>query len=80
MLHVDRLTELLQSLRLALFPHSPRETTGCRLQARREPGIISDSLSDSITGHASPTVAGRYLHPTVEDMAAALRKFPRFSV
>jgi integrase len=39
---------------------------------------ISDSLSDSITGHASPTVAGRYLHPTVEDMAAALRKFPRY--
>jgi integrase len=39
---------------------------------------ISDSLSDSITGHASPTVAGRYPHPTVGDMPAAPRKFPRY--
>ena len=39
---------------------------------------ISDSLSDVITGHASLTVAGRYLHPTASDMAAALRKFPRY--
>ncbi len=39
---------------------------------------ISDSLSDTITGHASLTVAGRYLHPTASDMAAALRKFPRY--
>jgi integrase len=39
---------------------------------------ISDSLSDAMTGHASRTVAGRYLHPTVGDMATALRKFPRY--
>jgi hypothetical protein len=37
-------------------------------------------LSDAITGHASLTVAGRYLHPTMEDMAAALKRFPRFQL
>jgi DNA-binding transcriptional LysR family regulator len=28
----------------------------------------------------SLTVAGRYLHPTMEDMAAALKRFPRFQL
>lgn len=39
---------------------------------------ISERISDAITGHA-PTTAGRgYGRPTVEDMAEALKKFPRY--
>ncbi len=39
---------------------------------------ISERISDAITGHA-PTTAGRgYGRPTVEDMAAALQKFPHY--
>lgn len=41
---------------------------------------ISERISDTITGHA-PTTAGRgYGRPTVEDMAAALAKFPRYNL
>jgi hypothetical protein len=41
---------------------------------------ISERVHDAITGHA-PTTAGRtYGQATVEDMAAALRKFPRYEV
>ena len=41
---------------------------------------ISERISDTITGHA-PTTAGRgYGRPTVEDMAEALKRFPRYKV
>jgi integrase len=41
---------------------------------------ISDGMSDYITGHAPATVARGYGAPTVRDMAAALEKFPRYTV
>jgi integrase len=39
---------------------------------------ISDRVSDEITGHAPPTVGRGYGRPTLADMAAELRKFPRY--
>lgn len=41
---------------------------------------MPDRISDAITGHAPATVAGRYEHPDVADMAAALGKYPRYRV
>jgi integrase len=41
---------------------------------------ISDRASDAITGHAPPTEGRKYGKPTLEDMANALRKFPRYKV
>jgi integrase len=41
---------------------------------------IDDGFSDGITGHAPPTVGRAYRAPTVEDMAEALKKFPRYDV
>src|SRR5665213_3471399 len=41
---------------------------------------IADRMSDAITGHAPATVAGRYVHPEAKDMAAALAKFPRYTI
>jgi integrase len=39
---------------------------------------ISDAVSDEITGHAPLTVGRGYGRPTLADMAAELRKFPRY--
>jgi len=36
-------------------------------------------LSDEITGHAPLTVGRGYGRPTLADMAAALKKFPRYA-
>jgi integrase len=41
---------------------------------------IDDGFSDGITGHKPPTVGRSYRAPTVEDMAEALKKFPRYVV
>jgi integrase len=41
---------------------------------------ISEKMSDAITGHAAATVGRSYGAPTVEDMAEALKKFPRYAV
>jgi integrase len=41
---------------------------------------ITEKLHDAITGHAAPTEGRKYGAPTVEDMAEALKKFPRYIV
>lgn len=41
---------------------------------------IDDGFSDGITGHAPPTIGRSYRMPTVEDMAEALNKFPRYEL
>jgi integrase len=41
---------------------------------------IADAVSDEITGHAPLTVGRGYGRPTLLDMAAALKKFPRYLV
>jgi integrase len=40
---------------------------------------ISERISDEITGHAPLTVGRGYGRPTLADMAAALKKFPRYA-
>jgi integrase len=39
---------------------------------------ISEKVSDAITGHSPVNEARKYGRPTVEDMANALKKFPRY--
>jgi integrase len=41
---------------------------------------ISERVSDEITGHAPLTVGRGYGRPMLADMAAALKKFPRYEV
>jgi integrase len=41
---------------------------------------ISERISDWITGHSPASVGRGYGAPTLEDMAAALKKFPRYMV
>jgi len=49
-------------------------------KARADRAGITERTSDYITGHAPKTVAATYGSPTVEDMAAALEKFPRYEI
>jgi integrase len=41
---------------------------------------ISSRVHDVITGHSAKTVAAAYGKATVEDMAEALKKFPRYEI
>jgi integrase len=41
---------------------------------------IAEKMSDAITGHAAATIGRRYGPATIEDMAEALRAFPRYAV
>src|SRR5215467_10560965 len=41
---------------------------------------IDARVRDSIVGHAPRTVADAYEHPTVADMAEALKRFQRYAV
>lgn len=41
---------------------------------------ISERIHDAITGHSPKTVARTYGQATPEDMASALRKFPRYKI
>ena len=41
---------------------------------------ITERMSDTITGHAHKSEGARYGAPTIEDMAAALKRFPRYKL
>ena len=41
---------------------------------------IAEKMSDAITGHAPASTGRRYGPPTIEGMAEALKKFPRYVV
>jgi hypothetical protein len=41
---------------------------------------ISERIHDAITGHKPKTIGRGYGPATVEDMAAALKKFPRYEL
>ena len=49
-------------------------------KARADRAGITERMSDYLTGHAHRTVGAKYGAPTVEDMAAALEKFPRYEI
>jgi hypothetical protein len=41
---------------------------------------ISERMSDYITGHAHESAGAGYGAPTLEDMAEALKRFPRYEI
>jgi integrase len=41
---------------------------------------ITERMSDYITGHKHRTEGAKYGAPVLEDMAAALKKFPRYNI
>jgi integrase len=56
--------------------HAWRHTFKTRAQRAK----IEQRIRDEICGHAPRTTADDYEHPTVEDMAEALKRFPRYEV
>lgn len=59
---------------------SPNHAWRHTFKARADRAGISERMSDFITGHKPRTEGAKYGAPTVEDMAAALAKFPRYDV
>ena len=41
---------------------------------------IEPTVRDAICGHSPRTVADQYETPTLDDMAEALKKFPRYEI
>jgi hypothetical protein len=64
---------------LALLTGSQSQTTLGVKQITDRVGI-SERMSDYITGHAHRIIGAKYGAPTVEHMAAALEKLPRYEV
>jgi integrase len=60
-----------------LSPNHAWRHTFKRIAERND---ISERMSDYITDHAPASVGRQYGKPTLEDMAAALKKFPRYRV
>ena len=59
---------------------SPNHAWRHTFKARAERFGMSERYSDAITGHAPPTAGRAYGKPTPEDLAEALRCFPRYEL
>jgi integrase len=62
-------------------PHiSPNHAWRHTFKQRADRANITERMSDYITGHAHKSEGAGYGAPTLEDMAAALKKFPRYTL
>jgi integrase len=76
----QRLAEWVRKLGITDAELKPNHSWRHTFKARADRAGITERMSDYITGHAQRTVAAKYGAPTVEDMAAALEKFPRYEL
>jgi integrase len=75
-----RLADWVRKLGVTDEELSPMHGWRHTFKARADRADISERMSDYITGHAPRTVGAKYGAPTLEDMAAALGKFPRYEI
>jgi integrase len=75
-----RLGEWVRELGVTDPELKPNHAWRHTFKARADRAGISERMSDYITGHAHRTVGAKYGAPTVEDMEAALKKFPRYEI
>lgn len=59
---------------------SPLHAWRHTFKQRADRAGISERMSDYITGHKHRTEGAKYGAPTLEDMAEAMRKFPRYEI
>jgi integrase len=59
---------------------SPNHAWRHTFKTRAARAGIEKRIRDEICGQSRKTVADAYVQPTVEDMAAALKRFPRYAV
>jgi integrase len=76
----QRLAEWVRKIGVTDNELKPNHAWRHTFKARADRAGISERMSDYITGHAHRTVGARYGAPTVDDMAAALEKFPRYEI
>ena len=76
----NRLGEWVRSIGVADKEASPTHGWRHTFKQIADRHGISDRVSDAITGHAPPTEGRAYGAPTLEDMANALRNFPRYKI
>jgi len=75
-----RLGEWVRSLGITDPELSPNHAWRHTFKARAERYGMSERYSDAITGHAPPTAGRAYGKPTPEDLAHAIRSFPRYKI
>jgi integrase len=75
-----RLGDWVRSLGITDPELSPTHAWRHTFKARAERFGMSEKYSDAITGHAPPSAGRRYGKPTPEDLAEALRRFPRYEL
>jgi integrase len=76
----QRLADWVRKLGVTDHELKPNHAWRHTFKARADRARISERMSDYITGHAPRTVGAKYGAPMVEDMAAALEKFPRYEI
>jgi integrase len=76
----QRLADWVRKLGVTDNELKPNHAWRHTFKARADRAGVSERMSDYITGHAQRTVGAKYGAPTVEDMAAALEKFPRYDI
>ena len=75
-----RLGDWVRSLGITDPELSPNHAWRHTFKARAERFGMSEKYSDAITGHAPPSAGRKYGKPTSEDLAEALRRFPRYEL
>jgi integrase len=75
----SRLGDWVRSLGITDPELSPNHAWRHTFKARAERYGMSERYSDAITGHAPPTAGRSYGKPTPEDLAHAMRTFPRYT-
>ena len=75
-----RLGNWVRSLGITDPELSPNHAWRHTFKARAERFGMSEKYSDAITGHAPPSAGRKYGKPTPEDLAEALRRFPRYEL
>ena len=76
----QRLADWVRTLGVS-DPHiSPNHAWRYTFKQIADRASISERMSDYITGHAHKSVGAGYGAPTLDDMAAALKKFPRYKL
>jgi integrase len=76
----ERLAEWVRSLGVSDPEVSPNHGWRHSFKQIAQRSGIDPRVHDVITGHAAKTIAEEYGKATVDDMAAALRKFPRYEI
>jgi integrase len=76
----ERLAEWVRKLGVTDPDIQPNHGWRHTFRTRASRAGIEKRIRDEVCGHAPETVADTYEHPSVEDMAEAIKRFPRYTV